>query len=421
MATIDDNNSQDSAISLEVATNWARSNREWNKVYRYLFLHPKDFFVILPGRKWPIAHQVVYHGDVDLLKRMLALFSDDQIDLNTKSNDGKTLLNVAIDRRQSHGDMFTYVEHLFSQNELIEAAKRNNWRCVHELLERKKELANEKPPYSPYFLLHYIVEYGDAQFLQQILDNFQFLTNVLNNRNETPLDMAIRLQKNDMRDILAPKTVTWRSYVRTDSQSPARDSMPRSTFHSSTRTSDNSTTYQTQFSAPNPTPKSKLPPIGFGGIVVDISENGDFTVGSSPLFNSNRNTPMPVAQPPPTKSQSKSSSGFQHVYTTKTIISENPLTNQDPPSPPPPPPPPPKPNPASTMNEQLKKNLTCTLTEQIFVDPVIATDGHTYERAAIVDWVNCFRCSPATGAQMDATFRDNTEIKDIIKSIRQQN
>jgi hypothetical protein len=31
--------------------------------------------------------------------------------------------------------------------------------------------------------------------------------------------------------------------------------------------------------------------------------------------------------------------------------------------------------------------LTCPITLELFVDPVLADDGHTYERSAIVEWI----------------------------------
>jgi hypothetical protein len=423
MATSDDS-AQEVHITLETATAWARSNREWDKVYRYLFLHPKDFFVISPPRRWPIAHQVVFHGDVDLFKRILALFSNNQIDIRSKSGDDKTLLNVAREKRNAHPAMFTYVDHLFAQDELIEEAKKSNWRLVIDILEQNQELANEKPPYSPYFLLHYIVENGDAQILQDLLDKFQFLTNVINIKNETPLDMAIRLNKYDICSILGPKTVARPPFTQSQPKTPPKEPLlrttERSTFHPPSKSPSESIQHQPSSSMPNPPPKpvdpkTKLPYLGFGGIALDISENGDFTVGpSSSLFNSIYSPPVPPPPLPPQKQQqSKSSTGIQHVHTYKTIVSDYPLTNLDPPSPPPP-------TTSSSSNEQVMRNLTCTLTQQMFVDPVIATDGQTYERAAILDWVNVYHCSPTTGAPMDATFRNNTEIKSIIQSIQRQ-
>ncbi|CAF3749652.1 unnamed protein product, partial [Rotaria sp. Silwood1] len=51
----------------------------------------------------------------------------------------------------------------------------------------------------------------------------------------------------------------------------------------------------------------------------------------------------------------------------------------------------------------------------------IASDGQTYEREAITEWVNLYHCSPMTGAPMTTTFKENTELKQIIQSMRQQN
>jgi hypothetical protein len=413
-------NDNSALITLETATNWARSNREWEKVYRYLFLHPNDFFVISPGRRWPIAHQVIYHGDVDLFKRILVLFSDDQIKIHSKSGDNKTLLDVATEKQSVHPAMYTYVEHLFAQDELIEEAKLSNWRSVTELLDRNGQLANEKPPYSPCFLLHYVVQNGDAEILKDLLDHFQFLTNVLNLQKETPLDMAIRLNKYDMCSILHPKTLAQPHFSQPEPQSapPSRDirqSDDRITYHSPINPPNEPARYQSPSSMPNPPPKpfpttAQVTPIGFNHLAIDISQNGDFKVGSQVLYNSIR------TQPPPSSKPQQPRTGVQHVHTKKTIISEYPLTNLDPP---PPSPPPLKPL-SATPNEQVIKNLTCSLTHNIFVDPVIASDGQTYERAAILEWIDLFHTSPTTGAPMNATIRDNTEIKQIIQSMQRQ-
>lgn len=40
--------------------------------------------------------------------------------------------------------------------------------------------------------------------------------------------------------------------------------------------------------------------------------------------------------------------------------------------------------------------LTCPITLEIFIDPVLADDGHTYERSAIVEWIKSHGTSPVT-------------------------
>ena len=38
----------------------------------------------------------------------------------------------------------------------------------------------------------------------------------------------------------------------------------------------------------------------------------------------------------------------------------------------------------------------CSITGEVFIDPVIAEDGHTYERTAIIDWLKKNSISPLT-------------------------
>lgn len=62
--------------------------------------------------------------------------------------------------------------------------------------------------------------------------------------------------------------------------------------------------------------------------------------------------------------------------------------------------------------------LTCPITLELFVDPVLASDGHTYERSAIIEWVKCHNgTSPMT--------REIIKIKElktnlIVKQLAEQ-
>ena len=42
----------------------------------------------------------------------------------------------------------------------------------------------------------------------------------------------------------------------------------------------------------------------------------------------------------------------------------------------------------------------CTITQDVMEDPVVAADGHSYERAAIEQWLTERRTSPLTGAAL---------------------
>lgn len=50
-------------------------------------------------------------------------------------------------------------------------------------------------------------------------------------------------------------------------------------------------------------------------------------------------------------------------------------------------------------------------------DPVIAADGHTYERQAMEDWLTCHNTSPVTGQQLHSLrLISNVAIRCAIRN-----
>ncbi len=43
------------------------------------------------------------------------------------------------------------------------------------------------------------------------------------------------------------------------------------------------------------------------------------------------------------------------------------------------------------------QHLRCPITKNLFLDPVLTTDGHTYERQAITQYMSMNRYSPTDG------------------------
>jgi hypothetical protein len=403
-------------ITLETALKWARSGHESDKVYRYLFIHPDDFFVIPNQRKWPIAHQVIYNGDVDLLKRILSLNFDDQMKIRTLSGDGKTLLDVAKERQIARPEMFKYVEHLFLQDDLIQAASTNNWKLVMEILEKNPQLANEKPPYATYFVLHYIVQNGDHNLLENFLQKFRFDTNVSSADRETPFALAKRLNKPQMCLILEPDTREGADSIE------VRPLLPVTT---TTTTTDSASSHL-------PYPKTdQFPVADLRNTSLIINETGNYVlenksffsitqIGIMPLDQQIQPTTVHVQQTEENDSQYQTTNPVQDDTRTPIVHVEQPIENdkqyltinpdEDGVTPITP-----------TTKSQILRNLTCPVTGRIMQDPVIASDGQTYERKAIVEYVNRHHCSPTTGTPMDATVKDNTELQKILQSLRELN
>jgi len=63
------------------------------------------------------------------------------------------------------------------------------------------------------------------------------------------------------------------------------------------------------------------------------------------------------------------------------------------------------------------QNLLCPITQQIMIDPVLTSDGQTYERNAIQQWFDLGnRTSPLTGAMLpDLNLRPNVAIQQLIE------
>lgn len=59
----------------------------------------------------------------------------------------------------------------------------------------------------------------------------------------------------------------------------------------------------------------------------------------------------------------------------------------------------------ASLGEALRRQFpafVCPLSKELFKDPVVAADGHTYERAHIEDWLHKQHksSSPCTGGQL---------------------
>ena len=65
---------------------------------------------------------------------------------------------------------------------------------------------------------------------------------------------------------------------------------------------------------------------------------------------------------------------------------------------------------------QIVSNLQCPITHRLPVRPVVAEDGHMYERSAIEKWLQTKSTSPLVGAKMGKTLMDSTSTRTLIQS-----
>eukprot|EP00696_Hemimastix_kukwesjijk_P006270 gnl/Hemi2/17943_TR5917_c0_g1_i1.p1 gnl/Hemi2/17943_TR5917_c0_g1~~gnl/Hemi2/17943_TR5917_c0_g1_i1.p1 ORF type:complete len:680 (-),score=149.47 gnl/Hemi2/17943_TR5917_c0_g1_i1:20-2059(-) len=66
---------------------------------------------------------------------------------------------------------------------------------------------------------------------------------------------------------------------------------------------------------------------------------------------------------------------------------------------------------------QVPPHFLCPITRELFIDPVVAQDGHTYERNAIVYWLQRSRISPVTNVELlSSALVPNSTLKSLIES-----
>jgi hypothetical protein len=55
---------------------------------------------------------------------------------------------------------------------------------------------------------------------------------------------------------------------------------------------------------------------------------------------------------------------------------------------------------APSSEEEIPEHFLCPITRDLMISPVTATDGHTYEKSAIIRWITTHSTSPVAGTQL---------------------
>ena len=71
----------------------------------------------------------------------------------------------------------------------------------------------------------------------------------------------------------------------------------------------------------------------------------------------------------------------------------------------------------SAPKKVFTKSMICPLLNSILIDPVVATDGFSYERCAIERWLRKRRTSPVTGKRLGMRLLANHALRAAIDEI----
>lgn len=78
---------------------------------------------------------------------------------------------------------------------------------------------------------------------------------------------------------------------------------------------------------------------------------------------------------------------------------------------------------AAAADDEPPKDLCCSITGELFVDPVLTVDGHTYERSAIQQWFRMGKNrSPVTNDELPNTsVFQNIRLRNVVEEYRRKN
>ena len=78
-------------------------------------------------------------------------------------------------------------------------------------------------------------------------------------------------------------------------------------------------------------------------------------------------------------------------------------------------------DPPKIVTSDPPSDFCCPITKILMSDPVIISDGTTYERDCIVKWLMIKRTSPLTGVTVSAAVTPNIVLRSLINTWKEQN
>ena len=116
-----------------------------------------------------MLHQIVFSGDVKHLDEALASQIDHPVfRLLCKTADDKTVREVAASRAHVNGPMIRRIEQLVATDQILANARAKRWEQIKQIARQQPNLMNEKGPHQPHYLAHVLASMGELQAFQEL-------------------------------------------------------------------------------------------------------------------------------------------------------------------------------------------------------------------------------------------------------------
>ena len=171
----------------------AHANTDFETIEKSLMEHPEWFTQVPNGRKWGIIHQIVYHGNVDQLNRLLVLQTQNPnfyLLSETVDSETVTVLDIAREEKGRNDAMYQRIERLVAMDKLLNSAKQSRWEACHSTLNEMPDMINEKPPYRRFYFIHHIAYVGDQKAFDGFKQKYELDLNLLTIDDRSIVDVA---------------------------------------------------------------------------------------------------------------------------------------------------------------------------------------------------------------------------------------
>ena len=72
------------------------------------------------------------------------------------------------------------------------------------------------------------------------------------------------------------------------------------------------------------------------------------------------------------------------------------------------------------MSKSIPQAFLCCITQQLMKEPVVDHEGNTYEKEAIIKWLNRTQTSPITRSPLtESQLKPNRALKDAIEDYKE--
>ncbi|CAF1031198.1 unnamed protein product [Rotaria sordida] len=168
---------------------------QYDLIYRTL-LAKSEYLTLIPDNdNYSILHYLVMYGLLDLFNKVIAIPNIRFILLTkTATKPQKDILQIANENQtksSTHKKLYDTIDRLVIMDKFVEYGKNNQINECRKMLQQDEDLANLKPPYRKYYLIHHLAFADNKNAFDQLRSMCNFDMKLLTNDKKTASEVAI--------------------------------------------------------------------------------------------------------------------------------------------------------------------------------------------------------------------------------------